>query len=72
MAVIRSIRVVGSDGQTEIAQLNVQDGGAAAEVVILQDWRTPDELEDLARACQRMASVLRDGSVASAPEEGGA
>lgn len=65
MAVLRTIRALATDGQTEILQLNVQDGGCAAEVICPQDWRTVEELEDMATALTRMAGVLRD----YAPEE---
>jgi len=57
--VLRTIRALAQDGQTEILQLNVQDGGMAAEVVCPQDWRTVSELEDMATAFTRMAEVLR-------------
>ena len=56
--VLRTIKVLAEDGQTEIASVNVQDGGMAAEVVIPQDWRTAAELRDIATACTRMAEVL--------------
>lgn len=57
--VVRTIRAIAADGQTEICQLNVQDGGAAAEVIIPQDWRTVQELEDISTAITRMVGVLR-------------
>lgn len=59
MTVERTIRALGSDNQTVIAQLNVQDGEQAAEVIVPQDWRTPAELDDMALAFTRMAAVLR-------------
>lgn len=58
MPVIRATTVTGEDGQTEIARLNIYDGGVAAEVLIPQDWRTAQELRDIATACNRVADLL--------------
>jgi len=57
--VLRTIKALAADGQTEMISLNMQDGGMAAEIVCIQDWRTAQELEDIATACTRMAGVLR-------------
>lgn len=61
--VLRTVKALAEDGQTEIIQLNVQDGGNAAEVICPQDWRTIKELEDISTACLRMAEVLRQYAI---------
>jgi len=77
MTVLRSIRVLGEDNQTEILQLNMQEGGAAAEMVCPQDWRTPQELQDISTACLHMIAVIQQYQsettppTDTAPTEGG-
>jgi len=58
MSVLRTIRAIAADGQTEMLALNLQDGGNAAEIICVQDWRTASELTDIATACTRMAAVI--------------
>lgn len=65
--VLRTIRALAANGQTEILQLNMQDGGSAAEVICPQDWRTASELEDMATAFTRMAGVLRQYEIEGPP-----
>ena len=59
MTVERTIRALAADNQTVIAELTIQDGGQAAAVLVTQDWRTADELDDIATAFTRMAAVVR-------------
>lgn len=59
MSVERSIKVKALDGETVIAELTIQDGGAAADVNVARDWFTPQSLIDLSTACLRMVDVIK-------------
>jgi len=67
MSVERTIKIIATDGETVLGELTVQDGGAAADVNIPEDWFTAEGLADISTACLRMAAVLRqyqiDGGV---------
>jgi hypothetical protein len=61
MTVERTIKIIAQDGETLLGELSMQDGGAAADLNIPQDWFTPQSLRDVAMACTRMADLIDAG-----------
>lgn len=56
----QTIRVIGHDGSTLVAELVRQEGGNAAALRAKdEDWHTPETLDQIAAACSSMASIIR-------------
>lgn len=52
-------RVVGPDGETIVAEVILQEGARAAILKCPEDFHVPETLDAIAKACSRMACIIR-------------